>query len=124
MPPCTLLALLGGSFKYSVVPSKARRAAVEGPSLNHDDGRLREGLSTTRRPRSARRPRCYSTFAPEALITGARRFSSSARKASVSARLIHVRVAPCWLKASMSRGLSSAFLVSAESFSTIAGGRL
>ena len=38
--------------------------------------------------------------------------------------VIHMLVAPCCSKAVFTAGVSSAFLVSAESFSTIAGGRL
>jgi len=65
-------------------------------------------------------PATYSTFAPEALITGANFFSSAARKAAVSAGLIQNGVAPCLSKAASTALLSSAFFDRAESFSTIA----
>lgn len=65
-------------------------------------------------------PATYSTFAPEALITGANFFSSATRKEAVSAGLIQKGVAPCLSKAASTALLSSAFFDRAESFSTIA----
>src|SRR5882757_2609902 len=73
--------------------------------------------------RADRQRQDQSTLAPDALMMGARSCSCLRRNAAVSAALIHIVVAACCRNAFFRLSLVNAFLVSAEAFSTMAGGR-